>query len=367
MKYSQVQYVKQIEYFYASNKSFTVAARRFNTWIQNENIHCPRAKESDIRRTIKKLNERGCITRCNKGNSGHPKDVITEQNTLRTMALIQESNAPKSLRQMSKELNLSKSSIHRICQKKLHVYPYRPVKVQCLSNYDKIFRCESAKLFNERLPKKLDLMFFSDECTFYTDGTVNRWNNRIWQFERPDNFYCTKSQSSQRITVWAAISSAHLFGPYFYPDTVTGEAYRFMIENFFWQDFVRELGAERAESSWFMQDGAAAHTAIASRLLVQDLFHDRVVGRYLPLEWPPRSPDLSPCDYFLWSFIKDRVFRNELGRITSLVDLMNRLVSEFDWVRNNAMGSVKNGVNAFYPRLQKCVETDGRQLGLSHL
>jgi hypothetical protein len=24
--------------------------------------------------------------------------------------------------------------------------------------------------------------------------------------------------------------------------------------------------------------------------------------------WPPRSPDLTPCDFFLWGFIKDRVF-----------------------------------------------------------
>jgi hypothetical protein len=24
--------------------------------------------------------------------------------------------------------------------------------------------------------------------------------------------------------------------------------------------------------------------------------------------WPPRSPDLPPCDFFLWRCIKDRVF-----------------------------------------------------------
>ena len=26
------------------------------------------------------------------------------------------------------------------------------------------------------------------------------------------------------------------------------------------------------------------------------------------LPWPPRSPDLTPCDFFLWSFVKDHVF-----------------------------------------------------------
>ena len=24
--------------------------------------------------------------------------------------------------------------------------------------------------------------------------------------------------------------------------------------------------------------------------------------------WPPRSPDLTPCDFYLWGFVKDTVF-----------------------------------------------------------
>ena len=24
--------------------------------------------------------------------------------------------------------------------------------------------------------------------------------------------------------------------------------------------------------------------------------------------WPPRSPDLNPCDYYLWGFLKARVY-----------------------------------------------------------
>ena len=26
------------------------------------------------------------------------------------------------------------------------------------------------------------------------------------------------------------------------------------------------------------------------------------------MRWPPRSPDLTPCDFFLWEFVKDTVF-----------------------------------------------------------
>ena len=26
------------------------------------------------------------------------------------------------------------------------------------------------------------------------------------------------------------------------------------------------------------------------------------------MRWPPRSPDLTPCDFFFWGFVKDTVF-----------------------------------------------------------
>ncbi|GBM91069.1 hypothetical protein AVEN_99398-1 [Araneus ventricosus] len=30
---------------------------------------------------------------------------------------------------------------------------------------------------------------------------------------------------------------------------------------------------------------------------------------YLMLHrWPPRSPDMAPCDFFLWWFVKDKVY-----------------------------------------------------------
>ena len=26
------------------------------------------------------------------------------------------------------------------------------------------------------------------------------------------------------------------------------------------------------------------------------------------LAWPPRSPDATPCDFFLWDYVKDQVY-----------------------------------------------------------
>jgi hypothetical protein len=43
------------------------------------------------------------------------------------------------------------------------------------------------------------------------------------------------------------------------------------------------------------------------------------------LGWPPRSPDLTPCDFFLWGFTKDRVFVPPLP--ATLVDLRTRITA----------------------------------------
>jgi hypothetical protein len=43
------------------------------------------------------------------------------------------------------------------------------------------------------------------------------------------------------------------------------------------------------------------------------------------MHWPPRSPDVTPCDFFLWGFMKDRVFLPPLS--ATLVDLCTRITA----------------------------------------
>ena len=63
---------------------------------------------------------------------------------------------------------------------------------------------------------------------------------------------------------------------------------------------------------WWAQEGAPAHQLIAVRNRLLDTFQQRVIALYLPVEWLPRSPDLTLCDYFLWRYLKDNVYRTPL-------------------------------------------------------
>jgi len=84
-----------------------------------------------------------------------------------------------------------------------------------------------------------------------------------------------------------------------------------------------------------MQDGAH----FTATRLVRAGENDQVFCK-----WPTRSPDLTVCDFFLWGYVKDRVYVPPLpatvdelqGRITAAVnsvtpDMLQRVWSELDY------------------------------------
>jgi hypothetical protein len=47
----------------------------------------------------------------------------------------------------------------------------------------------------------------------------------------------------------------------------------------------------------------------------KSIFDDRVISKEL---WPPRSPDLTSPDYFLWGYLKGTVYQNKPQTIDTL-------------------------------------------------
>ena len=54
--------------------------------------------------------------------------------------------------------------------------------------------------------------------------------------------------------------------------------------------------------------------------------------------WPPRSPDLTPLDFFLWGFVKDRVFVPPLP--ANVVELRTRITATVAKVTPEMLRSV---------------------------
>ncbi|GFU94011.1 uncharacterized protein TNCV_2391001 [Trichonephila clavipes] len=80
-----------------------------------------------------------------------------------------------------------------------------------------------------------------------------------------------------------------------------------MITNF----FIPKLNNHDVQELGFQQDGATCHTARATIDLLKDTFGDRLISRFGLVNWPPRSCDLTPLDYFLWGYVKSLVYADK--------------------------------------------------------
>ncbi|GFT91296.1 putative DD41D transposase [Trichonephila clavipes] len=139
----------------------------------------------------------------------------------------------------------------------------------------------------------------SDEAHFWLNGYVNKQNCRIWSEANPQ-VYVETPLHPEKLTVWCALWAGGIIGPYFFKNdeghnvTVNGDRYRAMITNF----FIPELNNHDVQELWFQQDGATCHTARDTIDLLKDTFGDRLISHFEPVNWPPRSCDLTPLDYF---------------------------------------------------------------------
>ena len=105
-----------------------------------------------------------------------------------------------------------------------------------------------------------------------------------------------------KVSVWCSISKVGIIGPYFLKKGLYVE----MLRNFL-RPQLRSLRVNM-EEMWFQQDGATAHTARASMTVVRQMFPQNVVLRFGDVPWPPSLPDLSACDFFLWGYLKSKVY-----------------------------------------------------------
>ncbi|GFS68816.1 putative DD41D transposase [Trichonephila clavipes] len=76
------------------------------------------------------------------------------------------------------------------------------------------------------------------------------------------------------------------------------------------------------------QDGATCHTARVTIDLLKDTFGDHIISRFGPVNWPPRSCDLTPLDYFMWGYVKSLVYADKPQTLDYLEDNIRRVIAD---------------------------------------
>ncbi|GFW58681.1 transposable element Tc3 transposase [Trichonephila clavipes] len=168
-----------------------------------------------------------------------------------------------------------------------------------------------------------------DEAHFWLNEYVNKQNCRIWSEANPQ-VYVETPLHPEKLTVWCALWAGGISGPYFFKNdeghnvTVNGDRYRAMITNF----FIPELNNHDVQELWFQQDDATCHTARATIDLLKDTFGDRLISRFGPVNWTPRSCDLTLLDYFLWGYVQSLVYADKPQTLDHLEDNIRRVIAD---------------------------------------
>ena len=85
-------------------------------------------------------------------------------------------------------------------------------------------------------------------------------------------------------------------------------------------------------------------------------FGERVISRNGPVEWPPRSCDLTPLDFFLRGHIKSMVYANKPATLDDLKDNIQREIA------NVPVEMCARVVENWVQRIERCKRARGSHM-----
>lgn len=265
-----------------------------------------------------------------------------------------EDNPQVSSRQLANLCDTTQSTANRTTRK----FKYHPFHMELHQEHlDRDFeqRINFCTTINDAIkadPNLLSKIMFSDEATFRSNGAVNRHNMHYYSTVNPFWVREIQNQNHWSLNVWCGIKNLQIIGPYFFHEPLTGHRYLNFLQNELPQ-LLEEVDNIEREQMWIQQDGAPAHYHREVREFLNNHYPQKWIGRDGFIRWPPRSCDLTPLDFFLWGYIKDRVYVNPP---TTPEDMENRIR---DACRTITPFMLRNVQGNIVKRLNMCIQVDG--------
>ncbi|GFS79818.1 DUF4817 domain-containing protein [Trichonephila clavipes] len=232
-----------------------------------------------------------------------------------------------SAREAARRLCLPPSSVRNILRRILQLYPYKLQSCHELLPADTAQRKAFAKWAFSKMEQDPTWVFnilWTDEAHFSLHGNVNNHNCPIWVTSNPRE-YTQKPLHSPKGTAWCFFFETQFPVNGWITETVNAQRYLTLL-----RETVVPCLIQRGQISnvTFMQDGATIYTANPVKaFLILTFGEDRIVSRRCRYPWPPRSPDLTPADFWLWGYLKSRVYLSGPSSLSELKDAILREVS----------------------------------------
>ena len=342
---------------YLQTGSYIQVIREFQVNFPGDRV----PTKQTINYNVRKFRIHGTVLNRNPYNSGRLTTARTGENIEMVREALQDNARITSRRN---GLNLSQSTFWRITRHGLNLYPYRMRRRHELMDRDFPRRVRFGEWLLNQFgdPNFRSKIVIGDEAVFTMNGSVNTHN--VVEYAprgEPPNFNYDVPSSRAKVTVWAGLcGDGSILGPFFFDRNVNRETYINMLneqivpqmqELFNFNLFADVLFEELF---WF-QDGAGAHQHHDVTARLRELFGNRVIALHRDVEWPARSPDMTPCDFFLWGYMKSRVYTSPPADI---LHLRRKVIHEFEQLSLDREMVVR-AVAAMQQRARICVQRNG--------
>ncbi len=111
-----------------------------------------------------------------------------------------------------------------------------------------------------------------------------------------------------------------------------------------------------ADNVWFQQDSATAHTSRPSLSLLREMFPGHLISLRGAIGWPPRSPDLTPCDFFSVGLPESKGLWTTSQTVEALKEAIRQEVAAI------TPEMILKVTDSYRERLHQCINIQGRHL-----
>lgn len=330
------------------NTVHRVAANIFNERHPGKNV-----QQSTVSRIMAKFKSTGSVENLFK----KPRNPIKHNEEVQlNVCLDVVEHSQTSIRHVSTRTTVQRESVRSILHKN-KFKPYKPKFINTLKEQDFDLRLGFSFWYQGEKEEDISFPFhvlWTDEATFTSNGVVSSQNCRWWAQENPNFIIECRDQYSFKTNVWCGVLNDQVIGPYFFRGNLNSEEYLRLLNTEI-LEVLDNIPVELRHNLWYQCDGAPIHNTrhVQERLL--EIFRGKVIGRNMEQYWPPRSPDLTPLDFFLWGYLKQKVYKKRPFRnIDHLETVIRNCLLEIRPI------AIRNAIIDVSRRTILCIERNGR-------
>jgi len=210
-----------------------------------------------------------------------------------------------------------------------------------------LHKCRENPNFHQKI-------IWTDEAHISSDGVFNRHNHHYWSDINPHQTIRRRQQGKFGFNVWVAVFGSRVLAYQIYNQNLNSELYLSVLEEKIIEN-LENMPLNQILEIYFQQDGAPPHNARRVSKFLNQNFNAKWMGTNGPIRWPPRSPDLTPLDFFFWGHIKDKIYKNKSNTVEELREKFEECIYAIPNL------SIFNATRAVVKRCEMCLDNHGRQ------